>query len=204
MIRAVAWDIDGTLVDSEPNHHAALRQVSARYGVAIAQDDARFLGVAMEGVWSELAPLYPATLSEQVWRDEIVAAYIGLSGTLTPIPSALDAVAALSLAGVPQGCVSNSVRRVVDANLAALGLAKTFAFAIAREDVERGKPDPEAYALACRRFGMAPSEVLAVEDSDVGERSARAAGLDVMRVDPRGEAYRAVVALVVEPTRSAQ
>jgi HAD superfamily hydrolase (TIGR01509 family) len=195
MIRAVVWDIDGTLIDSEPAHHAALMQVSARYGAPVAEDDPRFLGMAMEQVFDVLAPHYPAGLSRQTWLDEIVAVYVALAARLPPLRGAREAVQALARAGVPQACVSNSVRRIVEANLAALALGEAFAFAIAREDVACGKPDPEPYALACRRLGVAPTEALAVEDSDVGAASARAAGLQVLRVDPGGEVFAAVVAL---------
>jgi HAD superfamily hydrolase (TIGR01509 family) len=195
MIRAVVWDIDGTLIDSEPAHHAALRQVSARYGAPVAEDDPRFLGMAMEQVFEVLAPDYPAGLSRQTWLDEIVAVYVAAAARLAPLPGAREAVEALKRAGAPQACVSNSVRRIVDANLAALALGDAFVFAIAREDVARGKPDPEPYALACRRLGVAPSEALSVEDSDVGAASACAAGLRVLRVDSRGEVFAAVVAL---------
>jgi HAD superfamily hydrolase (TIGR01509 family) len=190
VIRAVAWDIDGTLIDSEPTHHAALMQISARYGVAVALDDPRFVGIAMEGVWETLRPLYPNTLSREQWLDEIVTAYVGAAAALTPFAGAHEAIAALAQAGVRQACVSNSVRRVVEANLALLDLP--FEFAIAREDVNQGKPDPEPYALACRRFGLAPGEVLAVEDSDAGAASARAAGLRVLRVG--AGVFEAVVA----------
>jgi HAD superfamily hydrolase (TIGR01509 family) len=195
MIRAVVWDIDGTLIDSEPAHHAALMQVSARYGAPVAEDDPRFLGMAMENVFDVLAPHYPAGLSRQAWLDEIVAVYVSLAARLPPLRGAREAVQALKRAGVPQACVSNSVRRIVDANLAALALGDAFAFAIARDDVARGKPDPEPYALACRRLGVAPTEALAVEDSDVGAASARAAGLQVLRVDPQGEVFVTVVKL---------
>jgi len=181
VIRAVAWDIDGTLIDSEPTHHAALMQVSARYGVSVARDEPRFVGIAMEAVWETLRPLYHATLSREQWLDEIVTAYVGAAAALMPLAGAREAIVALARAGVRQACVSNSVRRIVEANLARLDLA--FEFTIAREDVARGKPDPEPYALACRRFGLAPDEVLAVEDSDAGAASARAAGLRVLRVD---------------------
>ena len=73
MIRAVAWDIDGTLIDSEPTHNAALAAVSARYGAPIAPDDPRFLGVAMEAVFAQLSPLYPRDLTFARWLDEAVA-----------------------------------------------------------------------------------------------------------------------------------
>jgi HAD superfamily hydrolase (TIGR01509 family) len=184
MIRAVAWDVDGTLIDSEPTHHFALMRVSARYGVVIAPDDARFVGVAMEDVWEVLRPRYPPALSRAAWLEEIVAAYIEAADTLTPFPGAREAVAALAAAGVPQACVSNSVRRIVEANIARLGVS--FAFTLAREDVANGKPDPEPYALACRRFALPPSAVAAVEDSEAGAASARAAGLRVLRVQEDG------------------
>jgi len=194
VICAVVWDVDGTLIDSEPAHHAALMRVSARFGAPIRADDPRFVGLAMEDVFALLAPRYPANLTRQVWLDEIVADYVAAAPALQPLPGACEAVAALARAGVRQACVSNSVRRIVAANLARLRLADAFAFAIAREDVERPKPDPEPYALACRRLGVDAGEALAVEDSDAGAASAQGAGLKVLRVDPRGEVFREVVA----------
>ena len=56
----ILFDIDGTLIDSEPTHQAALAEVSARYGVEISPEDLRFTGIALEGVWTMLAPRYPA------------------------------------------------------------------------------------------------------------------------------------------------
>ena len=197
MIRAVAWDIDGTLIDSEPAHQLALIAVSARYGAPIARDDPRFLGVAMEQVFEQLAPVYPPSLTREAWLDEIVETYVAGVSRLNPMPGAREAVASLARAGARQACVSNSVRRIVDANLARLALGDALAFAIAREDVARAKPDPAPYALACRRFGLAPSEVLAVEDSDVGAASAQAAGLQVLRVDPQGKVFTEVVRRVL-------
>lgn len=76
MIEAIAWDIDGTLIDSEPVHHKALMAVSIRYGVEIDADDTRFIGVAMSDVWTVLSPLYPRSLDSATWLAEIVDAYI--------------------------------------------------------------------------------------------------------------------------------
>jgi len=194
VIRAVAWDIDGTLIDSEPTHNVALAAVSGRYGAPIKPDEARFHGVAMEEAFAQLAPLYPPDFTLAAWVDEIVAAYVALADGLRPFPGAREAVAALHRLGVPQACVSNSVRRIVEANLARLELGDALAFSIAREDVAKGKPDAEPYALACRRLGVAPHETLAVEDSDVGAASALAAGLRVLRVDANGEVFAEVVA----------
>jgi HAD superfamily hydrolase (TIGR01509 family) len=193
MISAIAWDIDGTLIDSEPTHQAALAEVSARYGVEISPEDRRFTGVALEGVWTMLAPRYPAGLDRQAWVEAIVSTYVAMAPALRPFPRARETVEALARKGHLQGCVSNSGRRIVDANLAALGFANLFRFSIAREDVEFGKPDPEPYRLACRRFDLAPEAVLAVEDSGVGAASARAAGLPVVRIDQHSWRYQAVL-----------
>ena len=198
MMKAIAWDIDGTLIDSEPVHHKALMADSARYGVEIAADDERFIGVAMSDVWTVLAPLYPPSLDNRTWLAEIVDAYIEHVAELAPIPGAPQTVLALAKAGLVQCAVSNSSRRIVEANLKAMGLEHAMAFAIAREDVTEGKPDPEPYRLACTRLGLDPSSVLAVEDSVVGVQSAMAAGLPVVRYGADFKDFSAVLDLVEE------
>nr|WP_319514916.1 HAD family phosphatase [uncultured Cohaesibacter sp.] len=182
MIKAIAWDIDGTLIDSEPTHHLALVHVSARYNVEIALDDTRFVGVAMENVWKELHNLFPQDLGYETWLAQIVEEYVRLSPRLVAITGACEAISALSKDhGLAQCAVSNSVRRIVDANLAAIGVTDFMAFTIARDDVEKGKPDPEPYKLTCERLGLTADQVLAVEDSDTGVAAAKAAGMLVLK-----------------------
>ena len=91
--------------------------------------------------------------------------------------------------GVAQACVSNSGRKIVDANIKALGIGKTIAFSLSLDDVSAGKPDPEPYREAARRFALPAAEVVAVEDSGAGARSARAAGLYVVGYSPSGEPF---------------
>ena len=95
----------------------------------------------------------------------------------------------LAARGVAQACVSNSGRRIVDANISALGIGKIIAFSMSLDDVSAGKPDPEPYREAARRFGLKPPAVVAVEDSGAGARSARAAGLYVVGYSPSGEPF---------------
>ena len=91
--------------------------------------------------------------------------------------------------GVAQACVSNSGRRIVDANIKALGIGEMIAFSLSLDDVSSGKPDPEPYREAARRLGAAPQATVAVEDSGAGARSARAAGLYVVGYAPEGNAF---------------
>ncbi|MBK1663037.1 HAD family hydrolase [Rhodospirillum rubrum] len=176
--KAIAWDIDGTLIDSEPTHLRALITVSAAHGVDLTTGPAdRFLGVHMADVWTLLRPQYTGGLTYERWLAEIIACYGDDRATLAPMPGALDTVAAFAAAGIPQACVSNSLREIVDANLAVLGIAPDLAFSLSFEDVPAGKPDPAPYRLAARRFGVDPASVWAIEDSLTGARSALDAGL---------------------------
>jgi len=196
MTRAVAWDIDGTLVDSEGLHHLALTAVSARYGVPITADDDRFIGVDMDEVWSALRPLFPAGMSRSEWQQEVVAAYLAGACGLRPFPGLLDTMAELQRAGVRQCRASNSARAIVTANLSIIGAAAFLDFAICRDDVVRGKPDPEPYRKACQRLDLPAMDVLAVEDSETGLASARAAGCHVVRFGAGFAGYDRVLELI--------
>lgn len=180
ILRAVAWDIDGTLIDSEPAHHLALVAVCATFGLDLTSlPEETFLGVHVHDVWRALRPQLPADLVEAEWLAAIEADYARRAAALAPMPGAVETVRALAARGIPQCAVSNSARRVVDANIAALGLSDLLAFTLALDDVREGKPSPESYLRACERMNVPPHEAMAVEDSPTGARAARAAGLFV-------------------------
>lgn len=180
MIRAVAWDIDGTLVDSEPRHHRALLAASRDLGVALDDlPDQAFLGVHMLDVWEALRDRYPPSVACDGWLEMINVSYVADLQPLVPMPGALEAVAELHRRGIAQICVSNSNRAVVDANIAALGIGHVLVGSISLDDVTAGKPDPEPYLRACGILGLDPHSVAAIEDSVTGITSAKSAGLRV-------------------------
>lgn len=180
MIKAIAWDIDGTLVDSEPLHLFALHQVCLAQAVDISDlDDARFIGVHIEDVWRALRRRFPSDLTFAAWSRQIESSYAQNRHRLVAMPGAVQTVDRLAALGLRQVAVSNSNRQIVDTNLDATGLADRMEFSISLDDVCEGKPDPFPYRLACYRLGLDPTNVLAVEDSSTGVTSARAAGLPV-------------------------
>jgi HAD superfamily hydrolase (TIGR01509 family) len=184
----VAWDLDGTLVDSEGLHHRALVETCRSYGVDLSDlPDQAFRGIHVFDVWTRLRPRLPQRLDRREWLEGIDRFYIENRRELTATPRALETISALSARGVVQACVSNSSRAVVDANIAALGIAEQIAFSISLDDVSAGKPDPEPYAMAARRFAVSATKIAAVEDSATGAESARAAGLMVVRYALDGE-----------------
>ena len=175
---AVAWDIDSTLIDSEPLHHHALVAASRGFGVDLSDlPDMAFRGIHMGHVWQTLRPRLPDGLDRDTWLTAIEAAYVAGAPALVPLPGAARVIRTLAAQGLAQVAVSNSSRAVVDANLAALGIADCLAFSISLDDVACGKPDPEPYAQAARRLGLPPHRIWSVEDSAAGLASARAAGL---------------------------
>ncbi len=143
----------------------------------------------MRDVWTALRPRFPNGVEGQTWLAAIERFYVARAHSLAPISGALEAIASLAALGVAQACVSNSGRAVVDANLDALGIRQTMAFSISLDDVSAGKPDPEPYREAARRFALTPAAIVAVEDSGAGARSARAAGLYVVGYAPAGQAF---------------
>jgi HAD superfamily hydrolase (TIGR01509 family) len=190
LFRAVAWDVDGTLIDSEGLHQRSLIETGAEFGVDLSDlPDEAFRGVHMRDVWTALKPRFPVSVERKTWIAAIQRFYIARAPSLSPIPGALEAVRALAAKGVAQACVSNSGRAIVDANLEALQIRPAISFSISLEDVSAGKPDPEPYREAARRFALPAAAVIAVEDSGAGARSARAAGLYVAGYAPGGNTF---------------
>lgn len=177
-LRAVLWDVDGTMLNSEPLHLASLKAACAHYGADIDDlDDAHFIGVGFEEVWRELRPRFAPATDYAKWLSRINAHYVERAGTLSPMPGLYEVMEEFSRAGLRQVAVSNSHRVVVDANIAALGVADKLEFSLSADDFTALKPNPEPYLLALEKLGVSASEAIAIEDSEAGAKSARAAGI---------------------------
>ncbi len=184
---AVAWDIDGTLVDSEPVHLMALKATCRQLGTDISDlPDDRFVGVNMHDVWDELRPRLGDRTGRQEFLDMINRQYCELAHKLRPMPHAPAVLSWSARRGLRQVAVSNSARIVVDANLSLAGLGRHMEFSLSLDDVPAGKPAPDPYLEAARRLELAPAQIVAVEDSETGAQSARSAGLVVIRIDWSG------------------
>lgn len=192
---AVLFDFDGVLADTEPLHYAAWRDAVKPLGITLTWEvyEDELIGTSDRELVDRLArsacpPLDPAAVWAR-FRDK-QRLFLERALAHPPIPKAIaDLIKSLktkSLAVVTSTSISE-IRPLLEAS----GLAQDFRVIVAAEDVERHKPDPEPYLLALRRLGVRHG--LAVEDSDAGERSARAAGLDVVRVRSVAEVPGAVL-----------
>ena len=183
---AVLWDMDGTLIDSEPYWIAAETELAALYGVDWSQDD----GLTLVG--------NPLLLSAAVLRERGVLLPLEtivdrLIGRVTMqvrerVPWQSDAFELLGrvlTAGIPCALVTMSYRSLADAMLAQI--PDGFAALVTGDEVTHGKPHPEPYLTAAARLGVSIFDCVAIEDSPAGVASALASGartIGVRRLTP--------------------
>src|SRR3954453_20553800 len=118
---------------------------------------------------------------EEVKRAVVERVIARYEDDLPAIPGAAEAVERLARA-FPLGLATSSNREVVDAVLAALGVADRFAATVSSEEVARGKPSPDVYLEAAAKLGVDPRASAAIEDSTNGIRSAAAAGRTALAI----------------------
>ena len=176
--KAVFWDMDGTLVDSEPLHEAALAAALRSVGIAPPTDlHERVLGIAAWPVYEMLRDEFDLSLPFDEWIVRKYDHYMPMAETLKPRPGAIEVFNELRALGVEQAVVSNSDRVIVDANLSAVGLIYPGMRTISRNDVIEGKPHPEPFLRAAYLAGVDPKDAFAVDDSVTGATSGLAAGM---------------------------
>jgi HAD superfamily hydrolase (TIGR01509 family) len=180
---AVLWDMDGTLVDTEPYWVEAEYALAERYGGTWTREHALNL-VGNDLIESGLyirehmgIDLEPSLIVEEL-LDHVIAS---VERSVPWRPGAVELLAGLQEHGVPCALVTMSYRRFVAPILAALPEG-TFTEVVTGDAVLRGKPHPEPYLKASRALGVDPADCLAIEDSNTGARSAEAAGCTVLVV----------------------
>jgi HAD superfamily hydrolase (TIGR01509 family) len=180
---AVLWDMDGTVVDTEPYWIAAESDLIGAHGGSWSHAHALHL------VGSDLLDsgryirehsgieLEPSEIVEEL-LDRVV---LKMGSRMPWRPGATELLSELRVAGVPCALVTMSYRRLVAPMLEVLP-QETFAAVVTGDGVSRGKPHPEPYLAAARLLGLQPADCLAIEDSNTGARSAGAAGCTVLVV----------------------
>jgi HAD superfamily hydrolase (TIGR01509 family) len=182
-LRAVTFDMDGLLVDSEPLWFQAESAVMERLHGAWSRDDQDVLvGGSMATTVAYLLskgtrPAEPADVAR--W---LLEGMIGLltAGPVPVLPGAVELVDEVRTAGLPYALVTSSEPEVVDAVLA--GLDVEFPVIVCAADVAHAKPDPEGYLLAAAKLGAEPGQCIALEDSVNGVIAAEAAGFRTVAV----------------------
>ncbi|MGI5400584.1 HAD family hydrolase [Streptomyces sp. CA-135486] len=182
---SVIFDLDGTLVDSEPNYYEAGRRLLAQHGVTDFswENHTRFIGIGTRETLEVLREEYG--IGAPV--DELLAGknrhYLELARAATDVfPEMRKFVELLHSHDVPMAVASGSSRAAIEAVLAGTGLDAFISTAVSAEEVAHGKPEPDVFLEAARRLGAPPADCVVLEDAPPGAAAARAAGMRCIAV----------------------
>ncbi len=186
-VRAVVFDLDGTLLDTEHCYRAAFDAALAELGWALPDG-------SYDGLVGLPSPARRAILPRLLGASFPVGAFFGayhrhreaaLGDAVRLKPGVEAALDLLDDAGLAYAIATSASAPTASANLASAGLLRRFAVVVTRDDVACGKPHPESFLAACSRLGEAPENCLAIEDSAAGVAAAHAAGMMVAIVPDR-------------------
>ncbi|MGC8924230.1 MAG: HAD family hydrolase [Candidatus Micrarchaeia archaeon] len=176
MFKAVLFDMDGVISDTEPVHESADEKVLNEYGVNVDERWKGIKGLRQIDVFTKAIEMYGIKETPEVLVKKKMRYYKEEIHRITVFNSVLEVIAKLK-GKYMLGLVSSSPKECVDAVVNKYHLGKFFDVIITGDDVKEGKPSPEPYLNAAKRLGCAASECIVVEDSINGVKSAKAAGM---------------------------
>ncbi len=181
MKTALLFDLDGTLVDSDPEHLAAFQRVFGPHGISLDRSEyaANIMGASNELIASRYLS-HLSLLEQAATLDAKEAAYRDNLRDLEPILGALALLDFADRRGLKRAVVTNAPRANAEKVLAALGVSRRLPILVIAGELARSKPDPLPYLTALERTGASAAHSIAFEDSLSGVRAAAAAELTVV------------------------
>jgi len=182
-IQGVLFDMDGTLIDSEPLWHRHEEELMASFNYGWLEEDQRYcLGGPLSKVGQYMFEKVGHLETPEFFTDELIRRVENdLRNGVLFMPGALELAELIHDAGIALALVSASPRNLMDAALDGVALASRygrdlFALSISANDVVKTKPDPEGYISAATQLGVDIEQCLALEDSLTGIQSATTSG----------------------------
>lgn len=176
--RALIFDCDGTLTDSMPLHYRAWCQALQRHGLELPEPRFYALGgVPTETIIRMLCEEQGVNADAAEVAAEKEAAFLQISHQVTA-NEPVCAIARQHHGKLPLAVASGGIRQVVIDQLQRIAMQDYFATIVAAEDTVKHKPEPDVFLEAARRLGVAPSDCVVFEDTDIGLLAAQRAGMD--------------------------
>lgn len=183
MLKALLFDLDGTLADTDPVHYATWKEIMADYGLQIDPVfyTANFSGRLNEQIIKALLPHLSSAEGERLARYK-EAQFRERAASIQPMPGLVDVLSWMETQQLKRAIVTNAPVENAQFMVQSLRLAGTFDTVILGDELPKGKPDPLPYQTALEQLGVAPHEAVAFEDSPSGIRSARAAHIATVAI----------------------
>jgi HAD superfamily hydrolase (TIGR01509 family) len=179
-LKAVLFDMDGLMIDSEPLSQRAWQRALSDWGYTLTPETyARVIGITVRNaleIYKEVfgpdAPIDTIFVRKQQYFDEILA-----NDGMVIKAGLLDLVDWLDGHGIARAVASSTSRPLLNQKLATAGLTGKFDVIASGDEVQHGKPAPDIFLLAAERLGIAPANCVVLEDSNAGIKAAQAAGM---------------------------
>ena len=182
-MKAVIFDMDGVLIDSQPYHFKADIDTMAEYGVIKDQKFYEaFAGTLTDNRMRTLRDMFGLDVpaEELIEKREKMILDVMANEDIKPVSGIPELLRSIKALGLKTAVASSSGIELIELVLDRLGIAVYFDSITSGNDVKRGKPSPDIFLLAAERIGAEPSECLVVEDSENGVRAAKAAGMTAL------------------------
>ena len=177
MIKAVIFDRDGVLIDSEAVHLTSIKGALAELGVIFDDHDADFIiGRTPLDYKEKFIAKYHVDWDQYITKQKAIFTKLFDPNSLL-IKESVALALALKREGLKLGLATSGGKAATQTMLEATGLLQLFEVVVAREDCNERKPSPESYLLTAKKLGVSPDGCIAIEDTSIGLEAAKRAGM---------------------------
>lgn len=183
MLKAVIFDMDGVIIDSEPIHKEVEKKIFKKFGANISEEEHNsYIGMTSMGMWNEIKVRhnFKQSFSVEELIEMEVKNYIELiqsNRNIKPINGVVELIDELHKNNIKLAIASSAVRKSIETVVDMFELEKYFEIRISGEDIKNGKPAPDIFLVAARHLGVKPKDCIVVEDSKNGVQAAKEAGM---------------------------
>ena len=179
-MKAVIFDMDGVIIDSEPIHFEVDMQTMKDFGCSISKEELnKYVGTTNEYMYTDIKNKYKINKSiEEIisYRSEMAKKKV-IESDLMPIDGIKELLVDLKDKNIPAAIASSSPRDFIEVVVSKFGLGDYFSCIVSGEEVENGKPAPDIYVETSKKLGVSPKECTVIEDSKNGVLAAKEAGM---------------------------
>jgi HAD superfamily hydrolase (TIGR01509 family) len=185
MLKAFIFDMDGVILDSEPNQLRAFNRVLQDYNISIEMDEFKKKYMGHQDTWisEKIVKEFslPLTKEEFVLAKRAAYFYIISQEEIHPFPGAVKAIKEIH-AILPLGIASSSNLKEIEMITKRFGIRKYFSVVLSTFDVPKSKPAPDVYLRIADLMNVDPKQCGAIEDTPLGVKSAKSAGMKCVAV----------------------